>query len=298
MPHTRSEFNPPAIALLAALLVWPAAASSAAVDTYFERGFMVEAGARCRLFAPEVQSALISAREQARGVALREGASVAGLRSVADRARTRGLSTPCDSAELAAAARRVRSGFEGYARTIRQDFPGDRLGWKADRSISRQQVLWRLSQDVTQDGSRMRFGIAGRGGADSLMAVASFPGGASPYAARIVMRDQRLTAGAYLDMRGESLRTLPLPRRIPPGGPFVSYTAEARSPAGEDLLMAGVKSGWAFRFPAKAAAAISELDPREAIMVEFLFSSGPPRRLHVEVGDFAAARAFLSITRS
>jgi hypothetical protein len=54
-------------------------------------------------------------------------------------------------------------------------------------------------------------------------------------------------------------------------------------------------SGWAFRFPAAAAAAIAELDPRESIQVEFLFASGPPQRLFLEVGDFTAARAFLAV---
>jgi hypothetical protein len=54
-------------------------------------------------------------------------------------------------------------------------------------------------------------------------------------------------------------------------------------------------SGWAFRFPDAAAAAMADLDPREAIRVEFLFSSGPSRQIYLEVGDFAAARAFLSV---
>jgi hypothetical protein len=30
------------------------------------------------------------------------------------------------------------------------------------------------------------------------------------------------------------------------------------------------------------------------VQVEFVFPSGPPQRLYVEVGDFAAARAFLA----
>lgn len=293
MPHPRVPINPAAVALALALV--PGAATPAALDLYYERALMAEAGARCGLFTPQVQSALASAREQARGAALRSGVAMREIQATGDRARSRARAAACDSRDIALAAQRVRKGFEGYARQLRQDFPGDMNGWKADRSVSTQRLLWRLSQDVRQGPSQMRFGVAGRTGGDNLMAVASFPEGAAPYTARIVMRDRRLTSGAYLDARGESLRSLPLPRRMPRSGPFESYSAEARSPAGSDLLPSGVKSAWAFRFPATAAAAMADLDPREAIQVEFLFSSGPPRRLYVEVGDFAAARAFLSV---
>lgn len=296
MPHPRAVINPAALALAtAAVLALGAAAAPAATGLYYERSLMVEAGARCNLFTPQLQSALVSAREQARGAALRGGSSVQDLRGVAERARDRARATPCNSRDLGIAAQRVRSGFEGYARLIRQDFPGDVGVWKADRTVSAQRPLWRLSQDVRQGALQMRLGIASRPGADNLMAVASFPDGAPPYAARIVMRDRRLTSGPYLDARGESLKTLPLPRRIPRSGPFESYSAESRSRAGADLLPPGMAAGWAFRFPAEAAAAIAELDPREAVQVEFLFASGPTRRIHLEVGDFAAARAFLSV---
>lgn len=294
MPHPRALINP--VAPWAALaLLFATDAAAGAADLYYERSLMAEAGSRCGLFTPQVQSALVSAREQARGAALRSGVAARDLQATGERARSRARSAPCDSRDITLAAQRVRSGFEGYSRQIRQDFPGDIAGWKADRSTSNQKLLWRLTQDVRQGPTQMRFGIAGRAGGDSLMAVAAWPGGATPYAARIVMRDRRLTAGAYLDARGESLRTLPLPRRMPRSGPFESYSAEARSAAGSDLLAPGMKSGWAFRFPAAAAAALADLDPREAVLVEFLFASAPPQRLYVEVGDFAAARAFLSV---
>ena len=294
MPHPRALINPAAMAAAALLFLFPAGARASAVDLYYERSLMAEAGVRCGLFTPQVQSALVSAREQARGAALRSGVASRDLQATGDRARARARAAACDSRDIALAAQRVRSGFEGYARLIRQDFPGDIAGWKADRSVSAQRLMWRMTQDARQGPVQMRFGIAGRAGGDSLMAVASFPGGAAPYSARIVMRDRRLTTGAYLDARGESLRSLPLPRRMPRAGPYESYSAEARSTAGADLLAPGMKSGWAFRFPPQAAAALADLDPREAVQVEFLFGSGPPQRVFLEVGDFAAARAFLA----
>lgn len=299
MPHPRARINPgaagAALGVALAVVMSAGMASAAAADLYYERSLMAEAGVRCGLFTPQIQSALVASREQARGAALRAGTSAQDLRATADRARDRARSTACDSRDIGIAAQRVRNGFAGYARQVRQDFPGDMSIWRADRSVSAERLLWRLTQDVRQGALQMRFGIAGKSGGDSLMAVANFPDGGAPYAARIIMRDRRLTSGAYLDARGESLRSLPLPRRMPRSGPYESHSADSRSPAGADLLPPGMASGWAFRFPAKAAAAIAELDPREALQVEFLFASGPPRRIYMEVGDFAAARAFLAI---
>jgi hypothetical protein len=55
----------------------------------------------------------------------------------------------------------------------------------------------------------------------------------------------------------------------------------------------------AFRFPAAAQRAMAGLDPREAAAVEFLFAGDRDavRRAYVEVGDFAAGRAFLQTSR-
>jgi hypothetical protein len=78
------------------------------------------------------------------------------------------------------------------------------------------------------------------------------------------------------------------------------FNAEAMSPAGGDLVGGDPAGGWAFRFPAEATEALAALDPREAVAVEFLFT-GPDgeavRTAYVEVGDFAAARAFQQVAQ-
>jgi hypothetical protein len=88
-----------------------------------------------------------------------------------------------------------------------------------------------------------------------------------------------------------------LSRRLPPRSALRVYAAEARSPAGVDLLPKDSGGGWAFRFPAEAARELARLDPREAVAVEFLMPGDVVRRAYVEVGDFAAGRAFLSVAR-
>jgi hypothetical protein len=69
--------------------------------------------------------------------------------------------------------------------------------------------------------------------------------------------------------------------------------AEARDEAEPGLLPAPARSGTAFRFPARAAEDLAELDPRERFAVEFLFRGDRVRTVVFEVGDFAAGKAFL-----
>lgn len=280
-------------ALAVALSAAPGPASASSVNLFYERTVMTAADARCGLFSGPVGSALAAAQAQARGAALRAGTDRATLNAVQRRAAQKAGAVACDSTDIGSAASRVRTAFEGYAKLIKMDYPGDVSAWRADRSSSSTGARWRLIQDGAFDGGRMAFGLAGRAGANRLMAVATFTDGAEPYAARLVLRDVARTQGPYLDARGEPLDRLPLTRRLPPTATQVAYSAEARSRAGLDLLPKDVKSGWAFRFPAEAARTLSELDPREAVMVEFLFSGDAARRAYVEVGDFAAGRAFL-----
>ena len=73
------------------------------------------------------------------------------------------------------------------------------------------------------------------------------------------------------------------------------------SSAGTDLAPKEMTNAWAFRFPDAAKAALADLDPREAIAVEFLFAGDgggeDVRTAYVEVGDFAAAQAFEQIAQ-
>jgi hypothetical protein len=280
----------------ACLTAAPSLASAAAsLDLFYERTVMTVADQRCGLFEPGVRTALSAAQVQARGAALRAGSDRASLQAIEQRARTRVMATPCRSPDMTVAADRVRRAFEGYAKVIRMDYPGDQLTWKADRSSSVAAVRWRLAQDVTQRGDRMIFGLAGREGANAVMAVARFKTDDAPYAAHLVMRDDILTVGPYLDTRGGSRTSTPLDRRLAPQDSQTSFSAEARSRAGVDLLPKTMTSGWAFRFPAEAARALANLDPRESVAVDFLFPGDKVRRLYVEVGDFAAGRAFLQV---
>jgi|WetSurMetagenome_2_1015567.scaffolds.fasta_scaffold195492_2 hypothetical protein len=285
---------------LAALPV--AAAAEAPADLYYERALMSVADGRCRLFTPEVASALGAAEAQARGAALRAGASPDQLRAVAARAAGAASKLPCRSPDLQLAAARVRQGFDGYSRLLRMTFPGDVSAWRADRSLPVASPVWRLSQDARLGRGSVTFGLAGDWNAPAeLLAVGDFGSGPQPYAARLVVRDPTRAPEPYLNaLRLGASARLPLSARVPPPGAARVFSADDRALAGPTLAPGGAKSALAFSFPAAAVAALADLDPREAVSVAFLFQ-GPhgdiERTAFIEVGDFAAGRAFLAAAR-
>lgn len=276
-------------------VVSPTFAHAQGLDLLYERTVMSAADQRCGLFTPDVASALAAGAAQARGAALRAGVDADDVRKVQDTARARAAQIDCAAPDLVTAAARVRAAFAGYAHVARLTYPGDVAGWRADRIPSRA-IRWQLAQEARFGADALTFGLAGRDAPGALMAVARFADGATPYAARLVMRDPARSSGPYLARWSDGATAgLPLARRLPTGGAVKAYAAEARSTAGYDLLPKGAKAGWAFRFPAAAARELAGLDPREAVAVEFLFPNDVTRRAYVEVGDFAAGRAFLQV---
>jgi len=289
-----------AVGLIAGVAA-PALAQSAS-QLFYERTVMSVADARCHLFDRTTSSALQAGASQARGAALRAGATSRELREIQQRAAGKASAVACASPDLALAAGRVRTGFAGYARLQKMSYPGDTAAWEADRATSARLNMWGLSQNVRFGYDRMTFGIvSGPAQAPALTAMASFADGATPYAARLVLRDTRRADEAYLDKRGADAKgRIPLAARMPPSAATTAFTAQARDAAPRELLVADVKSGWSFRFPLAAAEALAQLDPREAAAVEFLFAGrggDTVRRAYLEVGDFAAGRAFLRATR-
>jgi hypothetical protein len=278
-------------ASIAALGASTSSHAATAADQLYERTLMTSADVRCRLFKPAVGSALDAARAQARGATLRSGASEGQVNALEARARAKAGAASCGSKDLTTAATRVRQAFDGYSTLLRMTYPGDRATWQADRSVSATIPVWRLSQPAGFGRDRLVFGLSGRN--NQMLAVASFADGAQPYTARLVVRDTLRTQGPYLNAR----KAKGLAANAAPRNASRVFGAETRDEAPLTLLPTGAKAGLAFRFPNEAADALSRLDPREAATVEFVFTSRSGqdvvRRAYVEVGDFAAGRAFL-----
>lgn len=266
-----------------AVLATAAPAWAGASDTYYERAFVVAADQRCDLFRPQLGAALTAATAQARGAALRSGASETQLNAAAARARARAEAVSCSDPDLTVVRGRVDGAFAGWARTPRMVFPGAKRDWSANR-IGYDHASWRLSQTSTVGASPVAFGYAGDASGSDLTAIVSFVGRPRPYAARLVMRDPARSPRAWLAGDG-----------LAPAASRTSVWATGVSMADKALLTKGARAGEAWRFPAAAAARLEELDPRETFAVEFHFRDGTVATSPFEVGDFAAGRAFLSM---
>lgn len=293
-PGRASRFAALGLAVLALAAAPPARAD--AVEAYYERAVMVAADRQCGLFTPDLSSALAAAEAQARGAALRGGARTAVLDQVEQRARVRIAGLPCSAPDIATAAARVRTAFAGYARLQRMNYPGEIAGWLAVRGAPVRTSIWKLSQLARFGSDSAVLGLAGRDGPSALLAVASFPDGARPYTARLVMRDRDLAPEPFLNMIRSHGGPLPLAARMPPRSAVAVVLAEARGAAEPTLAPPGARSAIAFRFPKAAAEALAGLDPREAVAVDFVFPGArgdQVRTAYFEVGDFAAGRAFL-----
>jgi hypothetical protein len=278
-----------------------AGGATPAVELFYQRALMSAAGGACRLFAPDVASALAAAKAQARGAALRSGVAAGDLATLEQRAQAAAGAAGCASPDIAADAQRLRAAFVGYAHLDRMDFPGELSAWSAARATSDGAAHWQVSQRDRFGWDQMTFGVVGHGAGRPLMAVASFADGAAPSSARLILRDAAETSAPYLDPRlADIAGRIPIDGRLPPRSATRVFAAEAMSPAGADLRAPGMTNAWAFRFPAAAAEALASLDPREAVAVEFTIpgdDGDTVRTAYVEVGDFAAARAFASITQ-
>jgi hypothetical protein len=184
---------------------------------------------------------------------------------------------------MALAAERVRGAFAGYGRIWKMSFPGARGAWAADRTAPGKQgePRWRLLQ--TQGA--VKFGLLADQAGQRLTAL--FPSASGASGARLVLRDPAKAPRPYLDPRKSGLAGALAPRAS-----STVILASDMGPAPEAL-----GGGVAFAFPASAEKALARLDPREAVAVELVFPSRIRERTRVtllEVGDFAAAKAFLA----
>lgn len=270
--------------IVAGVSVWAGPAQATASELYYERSVAVAAQTKCRLFEPNVAAALSAATLQARGAALRSGVEASQLAASSTRARARVDQVSCQDEQLRLMASRVEAGFAGWSRAARISFAGDRSAWHGDRFESKQ-AGWRLAQDAMTGTSPVRLGLMGRSPSQvQLATVVSFKGRNRPYAARLVMRNTQALPRPWLSGDG-----------LPPVSVQSSFFASGVKSAPQPLLQRGQRQGEQWLFGSAAIEALTRLDPRETVQVEFLFRDDSVATVRFEVGDFAAGRAFLSM---
>jgi hypothetical protein len=257
-------------------------AESAASGLLYERTLMGAAGVRCGLFTPQVLDALATAREQARGAALRAGDSPAAAAATQARALQRAGAVDCRSAGLQTAAGRVREAYASYARLMQMRFPGPRSAWLALRPAPGVKgPRWAVVQALPGSGGWLLFGVA-----DGRPALLDARRGAGPAAsARLLLRDP-----GRLDR--------PFLQGPPPPSVSSAVLAAARSPAARTLWPAGATGATLYLFPQDLLGRLERLDPREVAAVELIYPAAGRDRVvaaSLEIGDLRAAAAFAGV---
>ncbi len=246
---------------------------------------------RCGLFTADIRAALDASALQARGALLRAGASLSDVTALMAAARGNADRLDCRAPKVTAAARRAREGFAGYARTGVLDFPGRFSGWTADRSAA---SGWRLRQTV----AGIDIGAPAEPGA-KFSADIRTQSRAAPFAARLIMRDPAKSPAPIVSANlRSSVERAGIADFAPAAGAGRSILASSRvlvAPAARTGAGDLAPAAWRFSFADAALSDLAALDPREAVVLEIEWSTGTRSRHYIEVGDLAAAIAFLRL---
>lgn len=263
-------------AIFSALALPALAQTPGAREAYVERRGLLVVDERCQLFAPDVRAALNVGLAQARGALLRAGWSNAQVgeleRATVSAARARACTDP----RTASAAEDARHAFANWINLGTMEFPGWARTWVARRVPASDQ--WRLSQAIdTLAGAE--FGVR-----DRLTLVLA---AGEPYQdAELVLRDAR--RANFTEVGLPQRMAYGLEAGAPPPSATQSFPATRRT----ERSRRG-RTQQVFEFPDGAFAALLALDPRESVEIR-LTNGRAEQRLLVEVGDIAAARAFLT----
>jgi hypothetical protein len=280
-----------ALTLAAAICVAITTAASAQNTTpnaqalYVERRALLDADERCRLFTPNMRHALEAGAAQAAGALLRGGWTRARLSELEQAALAAARSRACGDPRTASAAHAAEAGFASWSRTYSMTFPATERTWVARRSADVQG--WRLYQQIAVPAAAT-FGVREQQEAQQL--TLSMPADrAMPASAQIVMRDPARAGTNILDLHGRT--STGLAAGLPSANTAQRFFASARRTERDGDAPARI----VFTFPDAAFERLMQLDPRESVAVD-IETAGQTERFIVEVGDVAAARAFLAIS--
>ena len=269
-----------ACAMLAASSSWAQQAPDARA-AYVERRGLIEADSACRLFTPSVRDALNVGLAQARGSLLRAGWTNAQLVELDAAARGAAQRRNCADARTQSAADAARRSAAAWVNAGTMTFPGWERAWLARRTPNA--MGWRLSQELAPNAT---FGVRDSAGAQRLaLATTQYP-----QSARVTLSLRDPTHARAGEVTLNQRVAYGLAAGLPAGGRARDYPATHRR------QRIGGSAHSVFEFPDAAFRDLLELDPRESIVLQ-VTNGRASERLLVEVGDVAAARAFLLVRR-
>lgn len=253
---------------------------------FVERRGLLEADAQCRLFEPSIRAALNVGLAQTRGALLRAGWTNANIRELETAAINAARARSCGDQRTATAAENARRSFAAWANTGTMEFSGWDRAWRARRVVD--ESGWRLSQDI-EAPIPARFGVRQSGETQRLtLALPLARGAAPPASVQLIVRDTNRA----------QMREIALPQRISQGltAGLPSPMASRSIPSVRTIERRNGQQVAVFTFPDTAFRDLVALDPRETVELR-LETGRATQRLLVEVGDVAAARAFLTLRR-
>ncbi|MBL8530634.1 MAG: hypothetical protein JNK94_02775 [Hyphomonadaceae bacterium] len=247
---------------------------------FVERQALLEIDGRCHLLEAGPRTALQAGAAQARGALLRAGWTLTRMNDLESAVRAAARERSCDDARTRAAAAEARGAYADWATASVMDFPGLRRSWTARRTVGANG--WRLSQTIDAPLAAV-FGVREFSGPQQLALIVP---GEHAGGVQISLRDSARASAASLDLTARMAYGLEAGAPAL-GAPARSFPATRRV----ERLMGRVQT--VYIFPNEAFSALLQLDPRESVVLRM---AGPaPRTLYVEVGDVAAARAFLTL---
>lgn len=271
---------------LAAALTFAGAAHAAeppnARAAYVERRGLLELDARCRLLPRDLRQAVQATAAQARGALLRGGWSNAQVGELESTVVSAARGRDCNDTRNAQMVDDARVAFARWTGASTMEFPGWQRPWLARRAADREG--WRLRQAL-DDGAV--FGVRDHRGSQSLtLTVPAVRGQAAPSAARLIFRDA--SRGGFREVSLTQRVAYGLEAGAPgPGAATLNVSAQRNASQSTPAFSV-------FTFPDAAFQRVLALDPRET--VELRIETGRvSRRMFIEVGDLAVARAYLAL---
>jgi hypothetical protein len=242
--------------------------------TYGERVAMRALDQRCNLFASGPRRALGGFTAQARGAALRAGASLSHLNLIARQATAAVATKPCTDAAIQAEAARVIAAHKGWRAQMTATYPGTVRTWQVDRTGM---DSWRAVQE-TNGGIRAGFVASGRN-----LAFAMETSDTNAAGARLFLRDASRLGDPSAGAR------LVVPLRVGTNAHVAAIKRPADSRARIGLPP---RAGTMLVFTEDTTRAVLVADPRDSFEIEITNRTGQITRVVVEVGDIVAAYAF------
>ncbi len=269
-----------------------ALADDAAAAIFGERQLALAVDDRCHLFTDGQRNALDAARLQARGLLLREGIARQALDDYTADLHRQAAGIACADDAVADLQYRVVNAYAGWIRIPAMDFPGRHFTWTTSRILMPDLPVWSIRQDQddfvigvsTRDERRhLSFAMAGQPNATSAI---------------LVLRDPERHPTLYDVTMGGSFAgptEAAWARWTPPRFAETRIWARGQNTGSLAATLTGTDGGATlFDFPMSAADALAARDPRETARIDLMDRQGRITASHyVEIGDFAAALAFL-----